>query len=285
MRALLGRMTGRKITAAEHRAAEAVVAFVGGTIVDRDVDGAPDKTVDFDVLLTDGRVVALEITAASDPEVVRLHAQAFKFEWPAPLLLNDWQIGVKHPLGGPTINLRPVQKGIESILVVFEHNGVANVGSVGMSRPPVGVNQDVTDATTEMFNLGVTMARVHRRAKAPGKAMVLNSIHGGHGSNANEMNELVEINAMANIEKLRDAEGDEKHLFVWIDSSRPEAELAMHLGQMPFGSPTLPEGLNTVWVGSWGTVGIGKAGFERLLRIQPSGEWEMLDQTKILTST
>ena len=51
----------------EYEAAVAVAETVGGTIVQRDVPGAPDGTHDYDVLIGD-HMITLEITSAADGE-------------------------------------------------------------------------------------------------------------------------------------------------------------------------------------------------------------------------
>ena len=59
-------MAGRNLRADETAAADIVAAYLGGKPEPRDVEGAPDKTHDFDVLLENGERVALEVTAAVD---------------------------------------------------------------------------------------------------------------------------------------------------------------------------------------------------------------------------
>jgi hypothetical protein len=276
-------VTGRAITPEEQRAADAVARVLRATVTPRDIDGAPDMSYDFDLLLTDGRKVALEITAASDQDTLRQHAQAFKRDWAAPSLQSDWQIGVNRVPGQRPVDLIPVRKLIEPILAIYERFGITEIGAVAMWRPipPPGSHSEVADAMKRMFALGVTMARCHRPANPPGSALVLLSIHGGHGANIEELNQLVEEHAAANIKKLRLANADERHLYVWVNATTPDAELALHIGETPTLIPVLPEGIDTVWVGSWGVTSLGKQGFERLLRVAPKGVWKDLDASQL----
>lgn len=65
-------MAGRKMDASELAAAEIVAAYLEGRQEPRDVETARDGTHDFDVLLNDGRRVALEVTAAGGSQAHRL---------------------------------------------------------------------------------------------------------------------------------------------------------------------------------------------------------------------
>jgi hypothetical protein len=58
----LGLMPGRALDVGEWRAAKAVASLLGGNVVAHDLEGSPDGSYDFDVLLADGRTVALEVT-------------------------------------------------------------------------------------------------------------------------------------------------------------------------------------------------------------------------------
>jgi hypothetical protein len=59
---------------------------------------------------------------------------------------------------------------------------------------------------------------------------VLLSIHGGHAANVDEINALVETHVATNIDKLRQAHTGERHLYVWVNATTPDAELALHIG-------------------------------------------------------
>ena len=61
----------------EIAAAEIVAAYLDGNPEARDVEGAPDKKHDFDVVLRTGQRIALEVTAAVDEARVSLDHAAF----------------------------------------------------------------------------------------------------------------------------------------------------------------------------------------------------------------
>ena len=60
------------------------------------------------------------------------------------------------------------------------------------------------------------------------------------------LNEVVTEAALANIDKLRRAEADERHLLVWVDSTDNASEVAMVNFSLPQEAPDLPDGLDGV---------------------------------------
>jgi hypothetical protein len=71
-----------------------------------------------------------------------------------------------------------------------------------------------------------------------------------------------------NIAKLLAADADERHLFLWINASQADAELAMHTGPPPQTPPPLPAGVDVLWVHN-------ESG--RLWRVRPPAGWEAPD--------
>jgi hypothetical protein len=51
-----------------------------------------------------------------------------------------------------------------------------------------------------------------------------------------------------NIEKLMKPRVDERHLFVWIDSTDLECFAPLSFGTLPTNQPTMAEGVDKVWV-------------------------------------
>jgi len=103
--------------------------------------------------------------------------------------------------------------------------------------------------------------------------LLLFSGHGGVGGNPEQVNALVEERAGAKAEKLLASGADERHLFVWIDSSYPDAELGMATMPPPDTSPSLPAGIDVVWAA---TGGMTNDLFGRLWRLKPPGGWESI---------
>ena len=117
-------MAGREPAPEELAAANVVAAALGGRWESRDGEDDPPGMHDFDVILSDGRCIALEVTSATDGAVVALSDAAVGREgrhqrWPAPGLANDWIV---------TIPQRPVRvaemmSAMLPILEAFEEHG------------------------------------------------------------------------------------------------------------------------------------------------------------------
>jgi hypothetical protein len=73
------------------------------------------------------------------------------------------------------------------------------------------------------------------------------TISAGVSSDPDQLNEIVVEWAVAKVKKLRETKADERHLFVWIDSSHDEAEPAFATLPPPK-APTLPEGVDVLWL-------------------------------------
>lgn len=267
-------MAGREISAEEQRAGDAVASALDGKLIPRDVEGAPELTYDFDVVLPGHRTVALEVTSSADEMVLSLLAQAYKRRWNVPGLENDWQVGVAHPVGGSSVAMNRVRKEIGPVLAVFEQNGVTEIGSVSpvRRRTPDDAYAEVTEAARRMFGLGVLLARLVAPKRDP-LAAVLISVHGSAVGNAQEINRLVEAAATSNSEKLAAASADERHLFVWIHPSTPNAELAMYTGSVPPAPPAVPDVIDACWASTWGPTSLGSEGIQRLIRTALGGPW------------
>jgi hypothetical protein len=117
-------MAGREMNVLELAAGKIVALYLPGHETAKDVPGAGDMTVDFDVLLPDGLTVALEITSSADEKVLSLLAAGGRREWWAPGLLDDWQAGVAHDRGA---NVAQVMRQMRGLLEVYEQHGLTEV--------------------------------------------------------------------------------------------------------------------------------------------------------------
>jgi hypothetical protein len=84
--------------------------------------------------------------------------------------------------------------------------------------------------------------------------------------------DLVAERAEAKVNKLLAAQADERHLFVWIDSSHAGADLAMPTLPPPAAPPRLPGGFDVVWAAAPGV----EIPVQRLWRTIPPYGWEIL---------
>lgn len=243
----------------ELRAATIVGAILDGYFVPRDVPGAPDATHDFDVLVS-GKRVALEVTRAADKHVLSTRDAAFRRTFPAPALANSWTLSIR-TIGAALPAVNKIAKKSPSLLAVLEQHGMSEVDR---QLYPGQAPAAVVDASTNLVLLGVSRARVW---DVDGPPQLFFIGHGGVSADADAVNRLAVEHAAKNADKLLAAQADERHIFIWMDSSQPDAELAMHTGPPPDAAPVLPDGVDVVWVAN-------PSG--HLWRSRPPGTWEAL---------
>jgi hypothetical protein len=255
--------SGRDPTPEEWRDARAVASLVGGEAVAHDTVGAPDGSYDFDVVLPDGRRIAVELTTPEDERRLALTKAALLPTYPVSGLARSWwlTIGVEKP----TNIARLVQRGVP-LLAVLEAHGIDWLHNYGPLLDQTQV-QAVIDAARSVFALGASQVVALAETDSP---EILFSLHGGAGGGSEQINALVEEHAGYNIGKLRAATGVvERHLFVSIPLSQSSAELTMVTLRPPPTPPVLPADLDVVWVTNWNE---GK-----IWRTRSGGRWEALD--------
>lgn len=270
-------MAGREPGPEELSAAEIVVGVLGGSYVSRDGVGAPDGMHEFDVRLPDARVLALEVTTALDGDAVKLSIAAFGKDgaprrWPAPGLANDWIL---------TIEQRPlpvakVMGAMPRILEVFERHGRDDVDPAreygSYMSPHSTLPPELVEAAREMVKLGVNWARIFGARVGP-EALMFITISGGFWGDPDAINRVLAERAEPKRKKLARAKADgadECHLWMWLDGTQSQAELAM-VAEPPPGPPTIPEEIDVVWVA---TMPLGKP--QKLWRARRSAPWEIL---------
>jgi hypothetical protein len=249
--------------------------MLGGTAVPRDVDEAPEGTHDFDIELPGDRTVALEVTTAAERSVISQRNAAFGREWTAPQLASNWWVNIGHSPGQEPVSIKSVMDGIVPLLETFERDGLTSVEthySLRNLSPKPGTTQEVHGAMIEMFDLGVVAARTWGTPELGEEAAIWPSISSGVGSDTVKVNALVAERATPKRKKLVAAEADERHLFIWLDNSHADAELAVATLPPPSTPPAVPSGIDAVWLA---TVGSGP-GVARLWRVRPPGPWEVL---------
>ena len=119
----------------EIAAAEIVAAYLDGNPEARDVEGAPDKKHDFDVVLRTGQRIALEVTAAVDEARVSLDHAAFGKDWFEATLAHDWWVVLSRRIADPSIRVYRVMKQIVPLLEVMERYEVAEVARDRVQTP------------------------------------------------------------------------------------------------------------------------------------------------------
>jgi hypothetical protein len=207
-------MPGRKLDPSEIAAATIVASLVEGRAEPCDIDEAPEGTHDFDIHLSDGRRIALEVTAADDQDIRSVDDAGFGNDWRGPGLANDWWVVIGHVAEGPQVRMVKVMKQIEPLLLVLEQNSVEDVDirvRPAHRRPLPDDRHDVLDAMTGIHELGVSAARSLGARRRP-EAQLLVSFSAGFGSDPDKVTDLVAMLADRKAKKLALAPGDEKHL-------------------------------------------------------------------------
>jgi len=253
----------------EAAAGRMVARQVGGTVVPRDVPGAPDGTHDLDIEMPDGSVIAVEVTSPRESKLLSIYATAFGKRWAAPSLSAHWQVAFE---SGKALDVPRLAEGVVPHLELLEKRGVTEAGTI-TSAAWRRAGDDVVSAFQQITELGATHVRRWSEPAAGETPLLLFSGHRGAGGNPELVNALVEERARAKADKLQASGADECHLVVWIDSSYSDAELGMATMTPPETSPTLPEGIDVVWAATSGTA---NEPFGRLWRLEPPGVWESI---------
>jgi hypothetical protein len=250
----------------EEAAGKIVAGQLGGTCEARDVPGAPDATHDLDVVLADGSRVPVEVTSFGDRRIERLVGWLLGNTWEAPSLGRHWWLGVPQ---SPQISPGTLMRKVVPHLAVLEQHDVEQVG--GGTKLPPGAPPEVAEAAGAIFALGADRATRLEPPKTGEAPLVMASVHGGISGSTAAINEAVEDCAKKKVEKLRAAQGIEKHLFIWIPQAAAGIELAMATLGTLASAPTLPEGVDVVWM----AYGVGVVP-RHLWRVRPPGGWEQL---------
>jgi hypothetical protein len=256
----------------ELHAAAVVAEQLGGTEEMRDGVDAPDGMHDFDINLPDGRSVALEVTAIADPDVVGFHNLMGDTTWIAPGLRTDWWVGLPEPAPGrPAMRVKRQKPTIVSVLRTLEAHEISALEgwTLEPSAPlPCGTPPAVLEAITTLSQIGVLFVRSTGR-RPDDAARLLFTSHGSATSNPGQLNDLVTERVQAKHEKLAAAEASERHLFIWLTDSYPDAEMAFSMLAPPM-PPAIPAVLDVIWLATW-------AWPIRLWRLRPPGGWEVID--------
>jgi hypothetical protein len=267
-------MAGREPSESELAAATIVADDLGGMWVSRDGAAASDGMHDFDVELPDGRRVALEVTGAINEQAVRLSEAAYGTEgrerrWPAEGLANDWLVVIPPR----PVKVARLMHDMVPILTLFEREGLTQVNTSfnpAYRRSAPGTPPAVIEATLRVFKMGVLETRV-LWPRPEAQAQLFVTVRGGFSADIERVNDLVVQRAESKIEKLTRAEAAERHLFVWLDGTQPEAELAVATGPPPTTAPHLSPVVDVVWLATPPLTDP-----QRLWRVRPPGDWQVL---------
>jgi len=268
-------MAGRDLDAREIAAADLVTSIIGGRAVPKDGGDAPEKTVDFLIEdLPNLRTAALEVTSIADPKVVSQLRAAFGRTWSSPDLSLIWAVALSR--SDPNQNITRLAGTMIPLLVMFEREGETKVEidySPGYRAKPAGMKDEMHEARITMFDNGVSRAQVWNTPEQGKHGEIVFMIREGVSSDPGLLNDLVVDRAEKKVEKLRDTEATERHLFIWMDSTYPSAELAFATLPPP-PAPSIPKDVDVVWL----VEPTGWPNQVRIWRLRQLGEWEVVDQ-------
>jgi hypothetical protein len=233
-------------------------------------------THDFDLHLSDGRTVALEVTRLSVPEVVEMWGAIEDLDWGCPELTYNWSISLHSAgRGRAGTRVKRFRGKAPPLLAVLERHSDGRFGDILGSDEPERTEEE-RRAVEQLRRLGARSGGPVGQAAA-GKALVLVGTVGPGGTvDGSAVNEAVEREAANNLEKLLAAPGEERHLFIWADATDPGAHVAMVSYARP-GPPLLPNGIDVVWVSLWQRNVNLQSNASTLWRVTPRGAWEILE--------
>lgn len=235
----------------------------------RDCPGAPDNMHDFD--LVGDEVIAVEVTrAARDPDI-SMWTAINKRTWHAPTLHRRWTISVVQPSETAAPRIKKLHREAEKLLAVLENSGV---GEFESRSPERRVGDQALDAIAGLARLGVVRGREIGPPGAGEVPHIYVGSSGGFTTSPEAINARASMEIQGNITKLRAANADQRHLFIWVHSTAHEVELALHQNHPP-GPLQMPEGLDTVWLARPGFHGYD-APLYRLWRAERGRGWEIL---------
>jgi len=252
----------------EETAAQLLSARLGAdNVIPRDVPGAPPATHDFDLQIQ-GRIVAVEVTMAADGAIKSFWAAQHDHQWDEPTLTLSWGLTLM-----PGTRVNGVRSNAPRYVRLLEEIEVTKFDATRLSW-----RTDPEEATLvrSVADLGV---RAGMSVNDPPVRIVIGTVGPVDWGGADGLAEVVEKEARANAEKLAKANGDERHLFVWLDWTSNQGQAAVYsilnIG-VPPRVPNLPPSINTVWVSP---IAMKEGGREFLWRVTPPAPWELNDSS------
>ncbi len=192
-------------------------------------------------------LIALEVTSTTVGEVHALWDAVGRQSWECAKCSWGWAIFVE--AAGPGDKGAPIgeiSRWIEDHLVVLEQ---ADINYFGLPHP-LPTDLAAANAVTALAKLrvraGSSVGPPPHQDIAP-QILVGTSGPGGI-ADPKHINTAAEKAIDDNIEKLRSAPVDERHLFLWVDSTDSDCFAPLSFGTLPTTPPTMAESLDKVWV-------------------------------------
>lgn len=232
----------------EDAAAVLLASILGGTPIRRDPGGGPASVHDYDLALSSGRVIAIEVTIATDPAWRRTVGASEKVHWDGPHLAHDWHLGLDI-----TADLKAAGQGAAALLHALELAGEVRA----MPLPNRGSHGALAAICQSLRDLGAWSVMPTDPTGADGHGIVHPHVTppGGPVSRDPVVDAITpHLLDEGNRRKLREARCDSSHLLIWADQSSPATiEMAPGVGPEPDRGPpgvpaVLPPEVDCVWV-------------------------------------
>ncbi|MFC9706357.1 hypothetical protein ACFTWD_37350 [Streptomyces sp. NPDC056943] len=202
-----------------------------------------------------GPTIALEVSSTLDPARQSLWASLDRrYDRPVPGLQGDWIVQFT-----PGTQLKKVADPLTALLLRQEQVDLDKIGLNGWddSTPPGELHtpQHAADLQ-ELAALNVMSAQRVRSDKASGRIFPTEANAGVARSTFDTISPYIDeffdsAPGQNKVKKLANHPDREGHLFVWADRGHVNITVALAQGFVPAGSPSVPSGLHTTWLGSF----------------------------------
>ena len=252
----------------ERMAATVVAHFEDGAFEQQDIGGGSSSVHDYDILTTDGRTIALEVTQLMRENIAAQRDCERRYEWRFPSLTRAWEIKVPGVVDISELHevLPDILKRLELILVdqvlgeyVLIYVAQMYDRSSPLSRDLIdNYNQQIADDTTNwdprglLIELGLqdaTLACRDASTDQSGEVKIRTLVGmGGFVSHSGVLaREIIPIAAKKS-RQLTCAVADERHLFVWISHDVPDVYVALCDEDVELPGLELDKSVDTLWL-------------------------------------
>lgn len=223
----------------EAHAAQVLVAICGGATTRRDPGGGAVATHDFDLQREDGTLLAVEVTRFNLEGELQQQAEISRSDPRFRGLRFNWHLGVTG-----TADIKRLRREAPNLIVELEARGIQSV-QLDSSSAFGG------DAVlTQLQSMGVRLLYTFDGTDDRGGNLDIGSAPRVASSTPEVAADVAELIALrrGKAEKLAASTADERHLFVWVETSQLAAIAAMGTGVLPTRAPALPEAIDVVWL-------------------------------------
>jgi hypothetical protein len=217
----------------------------------RDLPGAPPRAHDFD-LMVGSRLIAVEVTQVTDPTLMELYAQLHRLRegTGSPRITtvktaDRWSVWVKRDA-----RMKPLLRRVDSLVAAVEADGVWTASGSGAADASGHRIIPTPSPVRRLLVSGVEAAQRWHRARTKRAIDVLGPTMWAW-ENVNAPASAIEQEITRNIDKLRNARADERHLFAWAhltDFATLEGIVPARITEAR--APGLPADIDVVWIGA-----------------------------------